>query len=215
MSREGTRLDTADALESPTGRGRGRPRDPETEERILTAALALLGRDGFARMSIDAVAAAAGVTKPTVYRRFASKAVLATAALGWLAETRERSAPPETGELRADLVARLEHFRGGVSRPFGVALVGTVLAEEHETPTLLALYRELIVRPRRAMLAGVLERARDRGAVRAEVDLEQAVNMLIGAYYAHYLAGSPFPEDWAERVVETVVLGLLEERSAG
>lgn len=168
-----------------------------------------MGRDGYARMSVDAIAAEAGVTKPTVYARYPSKEELAKAALMALAESRDRTAPEETGDTRRDLVAHLRHFQGGVGRPFGVALVGAVIAEEHETPDLLALYREHIVRPRRLMIRHVLERARDRGELRAGADLDLAVNALVGAYYAQYLEGTPFSESWADSVVAQALEGLL------
>lgn len=193
---------------------RGRPRDPETDRRILGAALRLLARDGYARMSLDAVAALAGVTKPTIYRRYQGKAALAEAALAALAATRDESVPVATGVLRADLVAQLRHFRRGVSRPAGVALVGTVLAEEQETPGLLALYRERIVTPRRRLIRRVLELAVARGELRPDADLDLAGNALIGAYYAQYLAGTPFPDDWEEQVVAVILDGLLAPDSA-
>ena len=119
-----------------------------------------MARDGYARMSVDAVAREAGVSKPTLYLRYPSKAALATAAL---AHAREQTAPRDTGDTRADLIATLRHFRTGVERPFGMALVGTALAEEHHTPELLAQFRENLVEPRRQMLRSVLERARARG----------------------------------------------------
>lgn len=190
-------------------RSRGRPRDPATDRRILDATLRLLGRDGFARMSLDAIAAEAGVTKPTIYRRYQSKAALAAAALAALGASRDRTSPAPMGDLRADLAAQLRHFRRGVSRPYGVALVGTVLAEEQETPELLALYREQIVAPRRQLFRRILEGARERGEVRTDADLDLAVNALVGAFYAHYLAGGPFPDDWDERAVDTVLRGIL------
>lgn len=184
---------------------RGRPRHPETDRQILNAALRLLGRDGYARMSLDAVAAEAGVTKPTIYRRYPSKTALAEAALAALAAARDDSRPAVTGELRQDVIAHLRHFRQGVSRPYGVALVGTVLAEEAETPELLALYRERIVAPRRTMVGRVLLDAQARGELPQGMDIDLMVNALVGAYYAQYLAGTPFPDDWEERLVETVL----------
>jgi AcrR family transcriptional regulator len=187
---------------------RGRPRQPVTDRRILDAALLLLGRDGYARMSLDAVAAAAGVTKPTIYRRFRNKAALAEAALARLAASRDDSRPVETGRVRDDLIAQLRHFRHGVSRPYGITLVGTVLAEEVETPELLALYRDQIVRPRRQMVHQVLKEAVTRAEIRSDVDLDLVVHALIGAYYAQYLAGVAFPDDWEERIVDTVLGGL-------
>ena len=188
---------------------RGRPRQPEVDQRILEATLRLLAQHGYVRMSLEEVAAAAGVTKPTIYRRYPSKAALTTAAL---ARARQRHPPPaETGDTRADLIAQLRHFQRGVSRPYGMSLVGTVLAEEYETPELLALYRQYVIHPRRQEVRAILEHARERGELRADADLDLAVTMLIGAYYAQYLAGDPFPSDWAERNVDTICRGLLPQ----
>ena len=68
----------------------------------------VMARGGYGRMTIDEVAAEAGVSRPTVYLRYGDKAELATAALG---AYRDRGRPEETGDTRADLVARLRHFR--------------------------------------------------------------------------------------------------------
>lgn len=168
-----------------------------------------MARDGYARMSVDAVAAAAGVSKPTLYLRYPSKAALATAAL---AHAREVTAPATTGETRADLVALLRHFRTGVERPFGMAMVGTVLAEEHHTPELVAQFRKQLVEPRRRMLRSVLEDARERGELAADADLDTAVNALVGSFYAGYLAGARIPDDWPERAVELVLAGLRTDK---
>jgi AcrR family transcriptional regulator len=168
-----------------------------------------MARDGYARMSVDAVAAEAGVSKPTLYLRYPSKAALATAAL---AHAREQTAPRDTGDTRADLIATLRHFRTGVERPFGMALVGTALAEEHHTPELLAQFRANLVEPRRRMLRSSLERARARGELAHDADLETAVNALVGSYYASYLAGGRVPRNWPERAVELVLRGLRSDK---
>ena len=186
--------------------GRGRPRSAAIDEAVLQAAFRLMAQHGYARTSIDAIAAAAGVTKPSIYLRFpGGKGEVATKAL---AHARDRRIVPETGETRADLIAHLRYFRTGVSRPFGMAMVGTVLAEEHDTPQLLAFFRRHVVEPRRAMLRAVLARARERGELRPDADVEMGAQMLVGAYYAQYLAGIPFREGWDERAVDTVLKGL-------
>jgi AcrR family transcriptional regulator len=177
------------------------------DQRIVAATLRLMAQHGYVRMSLEEVAAAAGVTRPTIYRRYPSKAALATAALA--TSRRQHPPPAETGDVRTDLIAQLRHFQRGVGRPYGVSLVGTVLSEEHETPELLALYREHVVHPRRRLVRAVLDRARERGELRAGADLDLAVTMLIGAYYGQYLAGDPFPPDWAERNVDAILRGLL------
>ena len=184
---------------------RGRPRSAAVDEAILEAALAEMAEQGYARMSVDAVASRAGVSKPTLYLRHPSKAALATAAV---ASLRSSPRPEPTGDTRADLVALLRLFRSGVERPYGIAMIGTVLAEEAHTPELMRLFRERLVQPRRRELREILTRARDRGELRTDADVDGAVALLVGAYYAQYLAGDPFPRDWPEPQVDIVLAGL-------
>jgi len=75
-------------------------------------------------------------------------------------------------------------------------------------PELLKRFREHVVEPRRRRFRAVLERARERGELRTEADVDAAIAMLVGAYYAWHLAGASFPREWAERVVDTVLDGL-------
>jgi AcrR family transcriptional regulator len=189
-------------------RAPGRPREPETDARILDAAFRLMAQQGYARMSMDAVAAEAGVTKPTIYRRWPSKIELAMAALRAYCDA---SRPAVVGDTRADLIAEMEHFRRAISRPYGMSLLGTVLAEEHETPELLAAFRESLVVPRRRALRAILEAAQARGELRPDADIALAVNMLVGAFYAQYLAAEPFAVNWSEKLVDTLLMGLGTE----
>lgn len=194
-----------DPDQQPGERGPGRPREPATDQRILDAALQLMAEQGYARMSMDQVAAAAGVTKPTIYRRYSGKIQLAMAAI--VAYCADAPAPV-TGETRADLIAQLDQLRHALGRPNGMGMVGTVLSEEHETPELLASFREHLVAPRRHAMRSILERARDRGELRPEADLAIAATLLVGAYYAHYLGGAPFPDGWTASVVDAVLASI-------
>src|SRR4051812_985385 len=171
-SRKGIRTGSASARAAPPVRAPGRPRSARVDEAILHAARAELAERGYARMSVDAVAARAGVSKPTIYLRHPTKADLATAAI---ASMRLEPRPAPTDDLRADLIAHLRLLRAGLERPYGMATVGTVLAEEHETPELLARFRERLVDPRRRDLRAVLDAARDRGELRPGADLDVAV----------------------------------------
>jgi AcrR family transcriptional regulator len=186
-------------------RGRGRPRDPAIEEAILDAAVTRLALDGYARMSIEAVARDAGVTKPTLYRRYPTKADLAVAALARVA-----AAEPvvDTGSTRDDLVGMLRAFRRSLTSTRSLALLGTVLSEEAHTPELAALWRDRLLRPRRAGLRAALARGVARGEVRADADLDVAVNLLVGSFYARHLTGDGIPADWPRRVVDAVWVGL-------
>lgn len=174
--------------------------------RILEAALRLMAQGGYVRMSMDQVAAEAGVTKPTIYRRYANKIQLALAAIVAFCD---KSPPIYTGETRGDLIVQMVNFKHAMDRPHGMAMLGTMLAEEHETPELLASFREYLVQPRRTAIRTILERARANAELAAHADLALAENLLIGAYYAQYVAGYPFAANWAEQVVDAV-LGTLQ-----
>src|SRR3981081_2209255 len=168
-------------------RSAGRPRSAEKDVAILRAALRLLASHGYTRMTLDQVAVAAGVSKSTIHLRWKTKADLVTAALESM---RMVDAPASSGDVRTDLVAILRDFAGTVERVRGMALIGTCLAEQAHTPELLILLRERTVLPRRALLREVLERACERGEIRADADeLEAAVSALLGPFYADYLAG--------------------------
>ena len=186
-------------------RAPGRPRDAETEARILQAALRLLAEQGYSRMSLDAVAAESGSSKPTIYRRWNSKAALATAALNTL----QLAEPPaDTGSTVGDLTRTLENFSRSLLRPNGMSLIGTVLAEEAHTPELLALFRARLVATRRNMLQSILLRAQKRKELRRAVNLDCVVNMLIGAFYARYLATSTVPPNFARELVAIIWPGI-------
>lgn len=186
-------------------RSPGRPRDPETEQRILEVTLQQLAQEGYSRMTLDSVAAMAGVSKPTIYRRWAGKADLATAAL----RTIQLNEPAvNTGTTVGDLTATLENFCRSLMRPNGMSLIGTVLAEEGHTPELLTLFRERLVAPRRQMLRSILERARQRGELRAGVSIDAAINLMVGSFYARYIANSSVPPRFAREVVDIVWAGL-------
>ena len=190
----------------PAGRLPGRPRSARVDDAILAAARAELAEHGYARMSVDAVAARAGVSKPTVYLRHRTKAELATAAI---ASMRVQPRPAPTDDVRADLVAHLRLLRSGLERPHGMAMLGTMLAEEHDTPELLALFRERLVAPRRRELRAVLEAARARGELRGGASVDVAVNALVGGLFARYLAGEALGGRFVTTLVDTVLDGLL------
>jgi AcrR family transcriptional regulator len=192
------------AAAEPTAPRRGRPRSDRCDQAILDAALRLIGEEGYARMSIEGIAAAAGVSKPTIYLRYRNKADLASRALERL---RVEEAPSSTGDLRADLVAHLRHLRRTFER-VGMTVLGTCLMEERHTPELIALLRERSVLPGRQLLRDLLEGARDRGELPPDADLDTAVLMLSGAYYAQYVGGEPAGPDWDERVVGAALRGL-------
>ena len=173
----------------------GRPRDTAIDTAVLEAALRHLARDGFSGLSLSAVAADAGTTRPALYRRWKDKTALVVDAVAYLAKVD----PPElTGEPFTDLVAELEHFRHCISEAAALPLVGLMLGDG-VSPEVRRQYSEEIVAPRRARIRACLTAAVERGELRADADLLVAGSFLTGSWYSLALAGAEVPDDWARR----------------
>jgi AcrR family transcriptional regulator len=179
-------------------RAAGRPRNPELDRAILAAAEQQLRGSGYARMSLESVAAAAGTTVPSVRRRFRDKAHLAAAVIGSL---RIADLPASAGSPRARALAILRNFHDNLRRPDSLAVVGTLLAEERHHPELLSAFRSRLAEPRRAVLRDALADGIAAGELPRSADPEVLASMLIGSFYARYLADSVIPDDWAERTL--------------
>ncbi len=176
----------------PSKRG-GRPRDESADLAIIAAAQRQLADVGFAQMSIESVAVEAGVTRPTVYRRWKTKEDLATAAIAALQIPRPASTP---GDTWSAIKAELTHLRRGLERPNGMSMIGTVLLEERRVPELAALFRSRLVEPRRQRLTQMFQQGVERGEIRADADVPTAVAMAIGSFYAHYISTGKVPRGW-------------------
>lgn len=188
-------------MKADSARPAGRPRNPELDTAILAAAEQQLRELGYARMSLESVAAAAGTSVPSVRRRFGSKAALAQAVIGSL---RVAEIPAAAGPPRAHALAILENFHHNLLRRDAMALVGTLLAEEHRHPELLQAFRTRLAGPRRTLLQQALSDGIKVGELPPSTDPEAIASMLIGSFYARYIATSDLPDDWAQRVLAPV-----------
>src|SRR6188472_471759 len=143
---------------------RGRPRDPRRRRAILDAAMALIAEVGYDRMTVDAIAARSGVSKPTLYRRWPhGKPALVADAI------RERHAasgpPPDTGSLRGDLLAFVAVQTGQLLDEIHLAC--GLLTQMRTSPQLAALMQEHVIAEERARFETMLERARARDELAA------------------------------------------------
>ncbi len=187
-------------------RAPGRPRDQRADRAILAAALRLLAEQGYAGMSIEAVAKEAGVGKSTIYRRYTDKPHLVAAALRSLVN--ERSPTPDTGNARLDLLellnATIDIFESG-----GVfSMVGTLLVEERRSPELLDIFRASVISPRRRQFGEVLERGISRGEIHSRISIDATTEALVGAIYARYISGLPLTDRWTRDLLNSFWEGL-------
>lgn len=188
-------------MKADSARAAGRPRNPELDMAILAAAEQQLRELGYPRMSLESVAAAAGTSVPSVRRRFGSKAALAQEVIGSL---RVAGIPAAAGPPRARALAILENFHRNLLRRDAMAMVGTLLSEERRHPELLQAFRARLVGPRRALLRQALSDGIEAGELPPSADPDVIASMLIGSFYARYLATSDLPDDWAKRVLSPV-----------
>ncbi len=191
---------------APPRRKRGRPRDPEADGRILTAASSLILMRGFESMTVDEVASNAGVGKATVYRRWARKEDLAVAAMEQL--YRDEMPPPDTGSIRGDLTETFTALLTFVNSPAGADYVRTTIKESMRDERIAALYRSATLRAQEHS-AEIYERAIERGEIRPDVPKQAAVEFLGGLVISRAVMGLPFPAvDEVQELVDFVMRGI-------
>lgn len=182
---------------------RGRPRSDGAHRAILHAFHELLIEVGYARLRLEHVAARAGCSKATIYRRWRSKEELAIELLRELATP--HALVPDSGatreELRAiaqDVIERLTQSPlGPVSRHLLCEIAGN--AEVGEA------FRVAVVEPRRNDVRVVIERGIQRGELRASVDAEIVTELLVGSICFRLIFGGALDERFSEQVVDALM----------
>jgi AcrR family transcriptional regulator len=175
---------------APVKRGRGRPRDPETDSKITRAAAELLLLRGFDKTTVDEVAARAGVGKATVYRRWPSKEDLAVAAMESLYSDEFPEA--DTGSIESDLRSSYGSVITFVNTTTGAGFLRMSIMESIRDERIGALYRSSTER-RENQARRTFERAIERGEVRPDADIDSAVQWLGGLIIMRAVTGRPMP----------------------
>jgi AcrR family transcriptional regulator len=160
-----------------------------------------LQEHGYAALTIEGIAARAGVGKQTIYRWWPSKADVVLDGLLDLAQT--RIAVPDEGSLAADLSAFLsDTFRQRGQRPVLAGLMAQALLD----PVFAAAFRDRFLFGRRAALREVLDRAIARGEIAADVDPELLIDVVYGVlWYRVLLDHAPLDEEAGRRLAALVV----------
>ena len=186
---------------------RGRRRSESSHEAIIAATQELLVERSYPELTIEGIAARAGVGKQTIYRWWPSKAALVLEA--YLAG-QDAVPPPAEGKVaREDVRALLGWLIAVLAQPIGGHVVAGLVGDlQHDADLAEGFYRDVVPARREPMLAA-LERARARGEIRADADLELAVDSLHGAvFYRLLLSGEPLDAEFADRLAEQTLTGL-------
>ena len=180
---------------------RGRPRDPRRREAILAAAIALVAEVGYDRMTVDALATRAGVSKPTLYRHWANAQELAMAAL--VADTSAET--PAVGATAKDrLTAQIEGLVAAFATRRGRQIAMTLASADPESEFTRAFRNRVILASREGGRA-ILETGVANGEIGKPQDIEIMLDMLYGPVFYRLLVGhQPLDEQLGRRLVEHV-----------
>ncbi|GAA2262673.1 TetR/AcrR family transcriptional regulator [Glycomyces scopariae] len=157
----------------------GRPRDAQIDGAIVRATRELLVERGYAKLTVDAVAARAGIGKAAIYRRFATKQEMIFAAT--VHDMREQP-PPDSGSLRGDLAAVCRTIAAQLGEAPPDVLHG-LLADIHADKELGARFTGSFIERERYVLDVVLDRARERGELEDRPDTATVHALLIGPVF--------------------------------
>ena len=187
----------------------GRPRSEEAHRAILDAAIDLFIEQGFEALSIEGVAARAGVGKTTIYRRWASKEDLIVAAMNEVIFDVEMT---DTGSLREDLVGVAVRMQTiFASSKAGAVFARMVPYMAADTP-LGRAHMERVVEPRLAHLQELVARGIQRGELRSDVKPEMVRALMAGPVLMWMLTQQLTQKGIkkrAEELVDTILQGLL------
>jgi len=198
---------TAENTRSP-----GRPRSEKAHQAILTAVTELLLDQGLHAMSMDEVARRAGVSKATIYRWWPSKERLALDALAEEWASAPEAGLSDIGSLRGDLLTRLLPWLRQLNRKPYARVVAGLVAEAQTNREFAELYRSHFVQARRDATRELLLRARDRGEIAVDTDLDVTLDLLYGPIYHRLLHGhAPLTEQFAQQVIDYVITAISEK----
>jgi AcrR family transcriptional regulator len=185
----------------------GRPRSAQSHKAMLKATLELLGELGFAGMSIDAIASRAGVGKTTIYRRYSSKEELVADAIESL---REEMVIPDTGSLQGDIDALIQNAAALSFTPMGRQTIAMIISSASSDSRFAQIYWTKYLQPRQQAFAAVIERAKMRHEVQAELDPSLVFDAMSGIML-YAIIFPPTTESWESHVRRALRL-LFEEK---
>lgn len=190
------------AARRPTG---GRPRDPQIDDAILGAVRDLLAEDGYGRLSFETVARRAGVTRPTIYRRWSSKAQLVHEAV--FPSPGGAGFIPDTGDFAADVRRMVADTVASYTRPEARAALPGLFTDLNDRPELRATVIDGLENRVRDRFRALVTAAVRRGAVRPDVDADVLFDALMGAVFTRAVAHRDVPADFVDALTRVVVDG--------
>ena len=185
----------------------GRPRSIHADQAILQATLDLLAEVGYESMSIEAIASRAGVGKTTIYRRYTSKEELVADAIESL---RDDLAIPDTGSFWGDMDILINNAAKKIDSPLGRQTLALIISTASSNPQFAEVYWIKYTKLRREAFAKILERAKSRGEIHKDADVDLIIDLVSGSlYYALIFKPTTEPvEAYMRRTMNLLLKGI-------
>jgi AcrR family transcriptional regulator len=183
----------------------GRPRDPAIDDAILRATRELLVESGYQRLSFENIARRAGVTRPTIYRRWPSKMHLVHEAV-----FPPRPAElPDSGDIVADLRRLIGRMLAGYARPEARAALPGLIVDLHDDVALRSSVIDRLEDQARAQFAELIGRAQKRGDLVDDLDADALFDAICGALFHRVVARDLLSQAFADELAAIVLRGAL------
>jgi AcrR family transcriptional regulator len=182
----------------------GRPRDPAIDDAVLAATRTVLVELGYSKLTFDLVARRAGVSRPTIYRRWPSKPHLVHESIY---STSALSSLPDTGDFAADVRSMLRRSFASYARPEVRAALPGLIVDLHSDPALRSSVLDGLEQPVRRHLANLVDAAVTRGEVRPDIEADALFDTLYGALIQRVVVRGLIDLEFADAVADLVVRG--------
>ncbi|MFD0694023.1 TetR/AcrR family transcriptional regulator [Paenibacillus sp. GCM10027628] len=181
----------------------GRPRSQQAWEAVMHATQTLLRSDGYKNLSMEGIAKAAGVGKPTLYRWWPNVPSIVMEALKKQAEN--EIGAPNTGSLKSDLLLYLGSTCKSLSEQSG-EIMRCLMAEAQFNPDFAQTFREQFIASRRNTLIGILKQGVLRGELQQHADLELLADLCYGPIWYRLLNGHlALDDDFVQALVNQII----------
>ncbi len=189
----------------------GRPRSAQAHKAILAATLEALAEEGYQAMSIEGVAARAGVGKTTIYRRWTSKEDLVIDAIH---EIQMEFPINDSGNFREDLISFcLQAYQSFSDNPLIEKLAFKIIGEVKTNPQIVQAIQSRLMAPRMQRFVNLVKHAQAQGEIRADLDPVVVVDLVGGALFYRLLFSSTLqgvyaPTGSVEQLVDAALQGI-------
>lgn len=191
-------------------RGRGRPRNPETDAVIIATGRKLLRENGLEALTFDAIAQVTGITRATIYRRWPTKAHLLSCIANEEGEDLHFVDVTDSEGVEGEVRAIVEQvYRRYQMADISAASLGLFAAIQRD-PALRSELQHPLESAARADMKRIVEAGKAKGRIRADVDADAFYDVTIGAVLSRLLiASTPANEKLVDDITGIVLNGVI------